>query len=37
MKFCEMPYCRPDIEELKGKIGALKEKIEKAEKVEEIV
>ncbi|MBO5852303.1 MAG: M3 family oligoendopeptidase [Clostridia bacterium] len=37
MKFCEMPYSRPDIEELKAKLSELQEKIEKAQAVEEIV
>ncbi len=37
MKFCEMPYTRPDIEDLKAKINALKEKIEKATSAQEII
>ena len=37
MKFCEMPYSRPNIEELKGKITALKEKIESASTSDEVI
>lgn len=37
MKFCEMPYARPDVEGLKAKINALKEKIKKATSADEII
>lgn len=37
MKFCEMPYNRPDIDGLKAKLICLKEKIEKAETAADII
>ncbi len=37
MKFCEMPYTRPDIEDLKAKINVLKGKIETAKSAQEII
>ena len=37
MKFCEMAYSRPNIDELVARANALKEKIEKAERAEEII
>lgn len=37
MKFNEMPYSRPDIEDLKAKLVVLKEKIEKAENAKDII
>lgn len=37
MKFCDMPYKRPDIEDLKAKLTTLKEKIEKAENVKQVI
>ncbi len=37
MKFCEMAYSRPDIDELVAKANALKERIEKAKTAEEII
>lgn len=37
MKFQNMPYARPDIDELKGKLKALKEKIEKAQTAAEVI
>ena len=37
MKFCEMPYSRPDIEGLKAKLSTLKEKIEGAKSAAEII
>ncbi len=37
MKFKDMPYARPDIEDLKKKISGLKEKIEKAQSPKEAI
>ncbi len=37
MKFCDMPYSRPDIEALRGKLEKLKEKIQQASAAEEII
>ena len=37
MKFCEMPYNRPNIEELKAKLKTCKEKIENADSAQKIV
>ncbi len=37
MKFCDMPYKRPDIEDLKAKLTTLKEKIENAENVKQVI
>ncbi len=37
MKFCEMPYTRPNIDELKANLKTLKEKIEKAKTAQEII
>ncbi|MBQ1186365.1 MAG: M3 family oligoendopeptidase [Clostridia bacterium] len=37
MKFCEMPYNRPNIDELKAKLNTLKETIENAASAKEII
>ncbi len=37
MKFCDMPYTRPDIDGLKEKLKNVKEKIEKATTVHEVI